>query len=710
MPCSTSPSTFSLKYHDATLRRDASNQPVAGQTENISISVYHEVGDKFIDILPARWKRPFCKYTFKYNGSEVEAITQGMATASGVTIYVTYTFDYGEGTSNFLWGKQGSGDGEKAKNVAGEQHGYYMVNHHGGEGNLLFMSDNVSLRVSEGFNRSAHLYTNNYQWTLVGDPYGCKVLCLYDPDNSYTQYLRVKDDGINMEVKHTEDSNDLFELRTSLYANSFWLHPIYDSTLLTEETGENPVVHYVGINSMGNHPQISTAPTTATPAKTSIASYRMEELLSNHMADFVTYRGFVGGLNKTCYEANKTEIDAIFEALKDGTATDAQKARMHVFIDNPENLVQMAEGYYRIVPYVYEHDVEGLGTNRVYVRGYLNGKGDGLNTEDETAGQYNQKALRINEAKTAALADPATIFYFKGFNAENGGCKISTQGLYLDGNMLYKDEPESNNCYYEDIGGCLVQLHTADISETPRYMSYRQNFMDNEDDNDRSVHVMYCFQSNGYSRFYLQPIGSALFTAKDLSISVPPVIAFPEVPVSGMAPAGSTVTIYDDGMPVGLTTALANGTWSGTYMLATAVPCSTHEIHATVLTKDLKSLRSETATTLYNPYTIVVSTVTMINTAHPSGSLNLKDYVTVFDFLNPTNEEKVYWYWPTYPDFTFIINLTNNDPEKVRDVVLHVKTTAGTVVNIPATYAARQDRWVAYRQQRLHQFRLRTDS
>lgn len=502
--------TFRLKYHAATLRRNASNQPVAGQTENIEIRVYHEVDDRFLDILPARWKRPFCNYTFKYNDSEVDAITKAMTTASsGVTIDVTYTFDYGEGTSNFLWGKQGSGDDEKAKNVAGEQHGYYLVNHHGGEGNLLYMSDNVNLRVSEGFNRSAHLYTNNYQWTLVGDPYGCKVLCLYDPDNSYTQYLRVKDDGVNMEVNHTEDSNDLFELRTSLFANSFWLHPIYDSTLLTEETDENPVVHYVGINGQGNHPQLNTAPTTATPAKTTIASYRMEELLANHMADFVTYRGFVGGLNNECYKANKTQLDEIFTALKDGTATDEQKARIHKFIDDPDNLVQMAEGYYRIVPYVYEHNVDGLGTNRVYVRGYLYGKGDGLNTEDETVGANRQKALRINEAKTAALADPATIFYFKDFNAENGGCKISTQGLYLDGNMLYKAEPESNNCYYEDIGGCLVQLHTTDDkSGTPRYMSYRQNFMNNESDDDRSVNLMYCFQSNGYSRFYLQPIGT----------------------------------------------------------------------------------------------------------------------------------------------------------------------------------------------------------
>ena len=342
----------------------------------------------------------------------------------------------------------------------------------------------------------------------MGDPYGCKVLCLYDPDNSYTQYLRIKDDGESMEVDHTQDSSDLFELRTSSYANSFWLHPIY-GTYLNEEVAENATVHYVGINSMGNHPLLVSASTTAKPSSTSIACYRMEELLDNHMADFVNYRGFVGGLNKTCYEANKAKLDELCAKLTAGTATAAEKAEMHTYIDNPENLVQMTEGYYRIVPYVYEHNVDGLGTSRVYVRGYLNGKGEGLVTEDETVGENNQKAIRINEAKTAALSDPSTIFYFKGFNDVNGACKISTQGLYLDGNKLYKAEPASNNCYYEDIGGCLVQLRTADDNDgTPRYMSYRQNFMGNESDADRSVNMMYCFQSNGYSRFYLQPIGT----------------------------------------------------------------------------------------------------------------------------------------------------------------------------------------------------------
>lgn len=504
--------TFRLKYNDATLRKNTSGHLVAGTTEDITISVYHEVDDEFIDILPARWKRPFCAYTFKYNDTEVTAVTHDMATSQqAVVIDVTYEFDYGKGNSGFYWGKQGNGDTEKAKNVAGEQHGYYMVNNHqtpGAEGNLLFMSNNTDLRVSEAFIPTSHLYTNNYQWTLVGDPYGCKVLCLYDPDNSYTQYLRIKDDGESMEVDHTQDSNDLFELRTSSYANSFWLHPIY-GTYLNEEVAENATVHYVGINSMGNHPLLVSASTTAKPSSTSIACYRMEELLDNHMADFVNYRGFVGGLKNDCYDNNKEELNGLLAALKAGTATAEQKARMHVFIDNPENLVQMTEGYYRIVPYVYEHNVDGLGTSRVYVRGYLNGKGEGLATEDETVGENNQKAIRINEAKTAALSDPSTIFYFKGFNDVNGACKISTQGLYLDGNKLYKAEPASNNCYYEDIGGCLVQLRTADDNDgTPRYMSYRQNFMGNESDADRSVNMMYCFQSNGYSRFYLQPIGT----------------------------------------------------------------------------------------------------------------------------------------------------------------------------------------------------------
>ena len=59
----------------------------------------------------------------------------------------------------------------------------------------------------------------------------------------------------------------------------------------------------------------------------------------------------------------------------------------------------------------------------------------------------------------------------------------------------------------------------------------------------------------------LQPIGSARFTVKDLTIVVPQVTAKTAVNVSGTAIGGSNVRIYDNEVFVGETKALANGVW-----------------------------------------------------------------------------------------------------------------------------------------------------
>ena len=54
------------------------------------------------------------------------------------------------------------------------------------------------------------------------------------------------------------------------------------------------------------------------------------------------------------------------------------------------------------------------------------------------------------------------------------------------------------------------------------------------------------------------------------------------------------------------------------------------------------------------------------------------------------------WYWPSYPDFTFLIDLTNNDNSIVSNVCVHVRTSAGTEVPLWASYVGgAKDIWVA---------------
>ena len=192
----------------------------------------------------------------------------------------------------------------------------------------------------------------------------------------------------------------------------------------------------------------------------------------------------------------------------------------------------------------------------------------------------------------------------------------------------------------------------------------------------------------------LQPIGSATVTAKDMSISVPSTVAKPEVTVSGVAVPYSKVAVYDGTTLIGQVAAKADGNWMVKGEFIEPINLSTHSVYANVVTPQEISMNTEVVNVLYDKNAIEVKTVTMINTAHPAGNLNLCEYKTVFDFQNPSQESPVYWYWPSYPDFTFIVDFTNNDTTMISDVKLHVLLSNGEKKKLPVEYDKLKDKWI----------------
>lgn len=192
-----------------------------------------------------------------------------------------------------------------------------------------------------------------------------------------------------------------------------------------------------------------------------------------------------------------------------------------------------------------------------------------------------------------------------------------------------------------------------------------------------------------------QPIGTAYYSARDLSIMVPSAVAKKKFVVSGVATDRSSVKLYDDEKLLGNTTALANGVWSMECDLGDCYNRSYHNIYAKVTTPKGLSMTSEVQTCFYDMNCIEVSKVTMLNTAHTASNLTLYEYTTVFDFLNPSSKSPVYWYWPSYPKFTFLVDFTNNDPEIVENVHVHVLMTDNNVRTIPATFNKSLKKWIA---------------
>lgn len=189
-----------------------------------------------------------------------------------------------------------------------------------------------------------------------------------------------------------------------------------------------------------------------------------------------------------------------------------------------------------------------------------------------------------------------------------------------------------------------------------------------------------------------QPIGSASYTAKDLSISVPKTVAKTTVSISGMAIGRSEVKVYDGDVLIGQTTSLANGMWSTQCELNEAYNLSQHNIHAKVTTKQGLELQSETQQCLYDENAIQVKTVDM---SFYNGWMR-KNINLTFDFESNKTSENSYSFY-TATDFTFVADLTNNDTTKVSDVEFIVILSNGEHVIVPAEYNSQLDKFIAIR-------------
>ena len=188
-----------------------------------------------------------------------------------------------------------------------------------------------------------------------------------------------------------------------------------------------------------------------------------------------------------------------------------------------------------------------------------------------------------------------------------------------------------------------------------------------------------------------QPIGSASYVAKNLSISIPPIASSPTVPVSGTGTGKADVVLYDNGVQVGQTTSLANGQWATTIELDNPYNLSTHNIYAKLTNQQGVEMQTETQSITYDVNAVQVSKVVMY---HNNPEMN-KTYEVVFDFLNPTTVAQKYTYYIYNKVFTFTIDFTSNDPEKIKNVVLNVKTGNGTWTPLKATFDQNKGKWIA---------------
>lgn len=192
-----------------------------------------------------------------------------------------------------------------------------------------------------------------------------------------------------------------------------------------------------------------------------------------------------------------------------------------------------------------------------------------------------------------------------------------------------------------------------------------------------------------------QPIGTATFTATAGSILVPEKTGRPKATVSGATMANSTVTVYDNGVEVGTTESNKIGNWNLTFDLIKPYSFSTHDVYATVTNSNLENIvTTDKKTLVFDKQYHEISKVTMINTAHPAGTLNTCEFRTEFDYQNPGTTIPSYNYWPNYPSFTFTVEFTGGDDTNISNVRVETADSAGDITTVPCTYDRSTGLWI----------------
>ena len=479
-------------------------------TQKIDIPSFQKKGKELIEVLPEYWKRAFCNYSFHWDKSANESsyntsaesittITQEMVDAfkgdkanniDSLDIYIHVTYEV---QSPFEWSTE-------TKDYT-DKHWYYLVNNHiqGTEqGKLVFRSTDPILRVSDGLvdNR---LYLSNYEWCVIGDPYGFKLLNRYDPDQRYDEYISISSArDNNNEGKRLEQVAGsqmcVYEMMPGKNTSSFWIHPLYENDEFYSWTiyDTTEKYSYVGNNYNGSNAIISDNKRPHKYLRTNgAANFRLEIQSDKTLAEYVKYAGFVGGLK---YDKVTEEIRT--DVATDGELSDENKLAVHALIDDPDNIVQMEQGYYRIIPYAQES-----GTSHNYVTGYH----DIREIAGATGITWNMKVV----SQEAAEYDPATIFWFEGTTEDETNYPryfVRTQGLYLQQNRL-KDTGSPYKVRYEDLGAAITQLKVDNATGTRP-----SNYLSVSGPSATETTINQCFdeQAGVYkTRFYLQKVGEA---------------------------------------------------------------------------------------------------------------------------------------------------------------------------------------------------------
>lgn len=333
---------------------------------------------------------------------------------------------------------------------------------------------------------------------------------------------------------------------------------------------------------------------------------------------------------------------------------------------------------------------------------------------------YIKNKVTVETGKISAVKNALIPFFDESklyYTGQNTSYTVNKTSI-ISGNFLtLQARVDFKEAFSQDINGMELVFELPEgnsfvensmmVGSQMAVYEKEQNSVSIKVDGNQVERVRFCvvptakgkYAPNAYVRFSIggkqvtQPIGNVNYEVKSHTINMPAVICKENVTVSGNATGRCKVEVYDGQQLIGRAESLPNGAWRAECKLNKPYNMSKHQIYAKIITEQGLEMQTETKECTYDVNAVEVSKVTMYNTSHRVGGAY--EEKTVFDFLNPATSIPAYWYWPDYPDFTFVIDFTNNDPELVTNVKLWVETCKGKQVPLKATYNERKGTWVA---------------
>ena len=198
-------------------------------------------------------------------------------------------------------------------------------------------------------------------------------------------------------------------------------------------------------------------------------------------------------------------------------------------------------------------------------------------------------------------------------------------------------------------------------------------------------------------RTVMQPLAVEGFVAEASTIAAPTAIAMPVLTVSGVTAPQADIVLEDRqsnggySKTVATTKADMQGSWSCRIELENPVALSRHTFVASITTKEGVRFDSEQKTVVYDPNTVRPKTVTMSH----FNSYYRREMKMVFDYETGTRTPDSYYFYQT-AEFTFVVDLTDNDPKKVQAVELNVFTSDNDYTTLQCAYDEQLGKWTAH--------------